>query len=51
MKELFIDACEELEAELGREPTDAEAWSAYQGRIEGLYDRADNDRKRAREEQ
>jgi len=50
VKELYIEACEELWAELDREPTDQEADAAYRAKIESLIDRADNDRKRMREE-
>ena len=49
MKELYIAAVEELEAELGREPTDAEADAAWQGAVERLRDHADALRKAARE--
>jgi hypothetical protein len=50
MKDLYFDACEELWAELDREPTDQEIDTAYRAKIESLIDRADNDRKRMREE-
>ena len=50
MKDLYFDACEELWGDLDREPTDEEIQVAYQARLDNLYDRADNDRKRMREE-
>ena len=50
MKELYFEACEELRAALDREPTDQEIDAAYQARLDNLYDRADNDRKRMRED-
>ena len=49
MKELYIAAIEELEAELDREATDAECDTAYQRAVDRLVDHADALRKAARE--
>lgn len=37
-KEIYCAVYEDLESELGREPTDEEAWQAYTNYIEGIAD-------------
>ena len=43
-KDIYCAVCEDLESELGREPTDEEAWQAYQNYIEGLADNYPDER-------